>query len=85
MEASATDSSAEERYGSGKRGGRRPGMGRKRRDSQSTVPQNKRVRRRTTSEPADDKSAELRKDAQQAAMQNHKVTLIAFCCMCWVN
>lgn len=72
MEASATDSSAEERYGSGKRGGRRPGMGRKRRDSQSTVPQNKRVRRRTTSEPADDKSAELRKDAQQASMQNHK-------------
>jgi hypothetical protein len=47
-------------------------MGRKRRDSQSTVAQNKRVRRRTTSEPADDKSAEQRKDVAQASMQNHK-------------
>lgn len=64
MEVSASDSSTEERYGAGKRGGKRQGMGRKHRDSQLGISQKKPVRRRTPSEPVDDKAAEIKKNAQ---------------------
>lgn len=74
MEASLTDSSTEERFGTGKRGGKRR-VGRKRRDSQSGITPNKRARQRTTSEPVGEKATEMKKNSQ-ASMQNQVIWLL---------